>query len=294
MSPTRPSLFLIVLCIWLPALPAAADIFFEVQGARSQAMGGAHRGLANSNEAVLLNPGGLPLTQRYSIDVQYDYGSDDRLQHGTASVVDSKTGPVSAGVVYTRDWGNPSDVAPTINRSHAAVAYRLGSAVGMGLSLGNVSGTYRDQGEAQKLRAWSSTLGVAANLGFLGLGAVYHNAYRTGDPRVQSPALGFGSAARLGMLTLAADLVVNLREDIRKSMGMHAGAELFVMQVAALRLGFKRAPAGPAASGPLQQAISGGVGLINSSMGLNITFERTLGRTPQPRFSTLAAIQFFL
>jgi hypothetical protein len=281
----------ILLSSW--ARPASADMYQEVGGARSNAMGGAHRGLGNSNEAVLLNPGALPLSSRYSIDVQYDYGAADRLQHGTASVVDSKTGPVTAGVVYTRDWGNPSGVDPTINRSHAAVAYRIGQVLGLGVSLGNISGSFAVPDGRQDIAAWSSTLGVAARLGgLLGLGVVWHNAYRTGDSRLQSPALGFGASTEMGMLTLAADLVVNLREDIYKTQEYHAGAELFLFDVLALRGGWKRTHAGSARTGAPQQAISMGIGLINTSMGLNLTGERAL--VENRSLSILGSIQLFL
>ena len=94
------------LSLGLAATPARADVYREIHGARSEAMGGAHRGLGTSNDAITLNPAGMMLTKRYSIDANYTYSKQDDLHHFSISLVDSKSGPVAGSDEYVFSRGD--------------------------------------------------------------------------------------------------------------------------------------------------------------------------------------------
>ncbi len=287
------ALGVLALALFLLPQKAQADIFREVAGARSLAMGGAHRGLGSSNEAIWLNPAGMALTKHYSIDLQYDYAGGDRLQHGNASVVDSKSSPVAAGVSYTRDWGNPSGVNPSINRTHVGMAYALGSMFALGGTVHNISGDYAVDGGRQSVTDWSGSAGAALSLGGMAaLGAVWHNIISPKNDRLLPPSLGFGAAVHVGGLAVASDVEINLRDDIHRRTAYHAGAEFFAMEMVALRGGWRVGASDPARTGADAQYVSAGIGLINEAYGLNYSLERSLEQ--QPHYSMLGSFQIFL
>jgi hypothetical protein len=72
---------------------------------RSTAMGGAQAAIASSNDALLVNPAGLPQNHRYHFELD---GADDvhfPAQGITASIVDSASGPAATGAIFNR-WGS--------------------------------------------------------------------------------------------------------------------------------------------------------------------------------------------
>jgi hypothetical protein len=72
---------------------------------RSTAMGGAQAAIATSNDALLVNPAGLPQNHRYHFELD---GADDvhfPAQGITASLVDAVSGPAATGMVFNR-WGS--------------------------------------------------------------------------------------------------------------------------------------------------------------------------------------------
>jgi hypothetical protein len=102
------------LFVLLLGLAARADNLVTAPGApfpgfidmpRSTAMGGAQAAIATSNDALLVNPAGLPQNKRYHFEVD---GADDvhyPAQGITASLVDSVSGPASTGLYFNR-WGS--------------------------------------------------------------------------------------------------------------------------------------------------------------------------------------------
>ncbi len=76
---------------------------------RATAMGGAHSAIATGNDALAVNPAGLAQFRRYHLEVDGLYDSKFPAQAVLASLVDSATGPVASGVLWSR-WasGQPS------------------------------------------------------------------------------------------------------------------------------------------------------------------------------------------
>src|SRR3954469_18063599 len=81
----------------------------EFAGVRSLGMGGAHRALGTSNDTLYLNPAGMAIMKRYSVEASYAYDALFKLTEVGGSIVDSKSGPVAGGVGYTHERGDGGD-----------------------------------------------------------------------------------------------------------------------------------------------------------------------------------------
>lgn len=291
---TRRSAWLGALGIVLHATLAHGSVFEDFAGVRTLGMGGAHRGVGQSNETLLLNPGGMATFKRYGIDLQYGYGTDDRLSRFNMSAVDSKSGPVAGGVAYTLIRGNESGVDASISRISAGTAYALGQALAIGITAQNLRGSFKENGAKQELSLYNGTVGLALNLGeLIGLGVAYQNVLKTNDVRFMPPTLGFGAAVRTPSIVLAADMVTDLRDGQPHQTSYNVGGEFFAAQTLALRLGWRRKPALDASGILVNRAyLSGGVGWLSPSGGFNFSAERALFDS-RP-WSLIASMQFFM
>lgn len=90
-------LFVVALCAGAPAYAQE-----EFTGLRSMGMGGANRAVASGNDAIYLNPAGMSLSRKYSIEGAYLYNNFGETHAPGVSVVDSVTSPgIAAGVAYS-------------------------------------------------------------------------------------------------------------------------------------------------------------------------------------------------
>ncbi|MEZ4272059.1 MAG: hypothetical protein R3C68_11720 [Myxococcota bacterium] len=127
--------FLGVVVLLLCAAPVSkAGVYQEMKGLRSEAMGGAHRGLGTSNDTLFLNPAGMAMLRRYSVDLLYGYTSIDNLNHISVTAVDSKSGPLAGAVGYTHDRGELNGLDAKFHRAYGAIAYPIFEGVGLGLT----------------------------------------------------------------------------------------------------------------------------------------------------------------
>ena len=273
---------------------AHASVFEEFTGARSTAMGGAHRAIGTSNETLIVNPAGLALVRRYDIDLQYGFGFTDHLSRFNVSAIDSKSGPVAGGAALTYTHGNESGVNATLTRIYVGAAYAFGRVLAIGLSAQNVRGSFRDLGVDQTdLSFYTGTAGVLLNIGdVLALGAAYQNIIQGDDVRFLPPTLGFGAALHLSALTLTSDLTLDLRPGTARQIGNMLGAEVFIADTVALRAGWRRVPVqqNDSSLGPVT-SYTAGLGIVTSSGGVNITGERLLA--PVTGWNLLGAFQLF-
>lgn len=294
LTPSRQKILRIVfiLSAMLTPRPSYADAFNEFLGARSVAMGGAHRGLGTSNETLILNPAGMALGKRYSIDALYGYGKGDHINHGNLSAVDSKSSLVAAGVSYTRDWGNPSGSDASFNRVYFGLAYALSPMISTGFNVQNLRGGFSENGARHDVSLYNTTAGLSINLGqSLGLGVAYQNIIGTDTPRLMPPNLAAGASLRTSRATLTADMRFDMREKEAHHITFGTGAEVFVHQAFALRGGYRRAGTDPTFVGPLGHFITGGVAAVSQGGGLQISFEHLLVSSS---FSMLAGMQFYM
>ena len=258
---------------------AQADIYHEFYGSRSLAMGGAHRGIGTSNDTLLLNPAGMAVTQRYSVDMQYAYGTGDNLNDLSGSAVDSKSGPVAGGVAYTRNWGNPSRLDATLNRVALGFAYSLGHALALGATVKTIRGAYTTDAGRQEIDLYTGTLGATATLGeMLSLGVSWENIVK-GDAEAQrlaKPVLGLGLGLHLPMVAIGTDMVIDTRSQVDKRLTYHAGGEVVVYELLVVRGGFHTELAGPRQGASQRYYVSGGLGLVSQAAALSLSAQRAL------------------
>lgn len=284
----------VVVCIVLcfGARLVRADVYEEYAGARSVAMGGAHRGLGTSNDTLILNPAGMATTRRYSIDAAYSTGSD-HINRLHLSAVDSKSSPVAAGVGYTRDFGNPSDVNAGINRVYVAAAYPLTRFLAVGLGAQNLRGELTQDQQRHKLSLYNGTVGVLLSLGqTLGVGASLENFIRLNSHHLMPMRLGLGASLRTQMIALAGDVRWDLAREEHHPVNFGIGGEFFLKQVFALRGGYRLGAVAPTFHGaPLDHFLSGGLALVTPHGGAQFSADYGLEKKS---WRIAAGAQFFM
>ncbi|RME22466.1 MAG: hypothetical protein D6806_12955 [Deltaproteobacteria bacterium] len=165
----------------------------DITGARPLGMGSAFRGIASSNDAIYLNPAGMSLFRRYSLEVQYllvpDYSARDAAdQHVVQlSVVDNQIQPFATGLAYTRvergddKSGNRYDLAFSIPLTE-------------GLFIGtDVKYLDFDRKDRANVDAVSVDVGMLLQTSFgLHLGVVGYNLTNTADYLEHPISMGLG------------------------------------------------------------------------------------------------------
>ena len=237
----------------------------------------------------------MALTHRYSLDMQYAYGTGDNLNDLSASAVDSKSSPVAGGVAYSRHWGNPSASDVALNRVAMGFAYAISPRVALGATAKTIRGTYNRDASRREVDLYTATLGAALNLGeAVSLGVSYEN-FIKGDTEYQKlarPVVGVGLALRAGIAAFAGDMVIDTRSNQKQRVTYHVGGEYIVYQLVALRLGFHTEE--PSANTPQSKNyfMSGGLGLVSDAASINISAQRSLGAAGT--WEMVAGVQFFL
>lgn len=280
---------------------AEAGVYEEFTGVRSTSMGGTHRGVGTSNDTLYLNPAGMAVASRYSLDAAYAYSGFDELNRFNASIVDSKSGPVAGGIGYTLIQGDSSGLDARVSRFNGALAYALGDALAVGLTLRHVRGALSDQRDEdgarvrRDVRLWNGDIGISAQLGSLGLGFVYQNALSADDdeeafaPRTVAGGFSYTS----GSLVLAGDLTAEIDDDDDAEFGFQTGAEYFLQNTYAFRFGYRYEPFVRGDGREDEESIlSGGAGYITGDGAIDLGFFRSLDRSQN--WSLLASVRVFI
>jgi hypothetical protein len=142
-------------------------------GARALSLGEAYRAIATGNDAIYMNPAGMALVPRYSPELHYQLNLNEEDHQVDASIVDSKTSPVAAGVAYTFQGAQFTKRATLQHTATLALAYPLFDkvfVVGTGLKYVNVWDAF----VGNYLNALSADLGfisqIPGGLSFAGVG----------------------------------------------------------------------------------------------------------------------------
>ena len=272
---------------------AHADATDDLPGLRSAAMGGAHRGLGTSNDALMLNPAGMALNQHYSFDAAYGLAPKDGVNRLSFTAVDSKTSPVAGGAGYTMDKGTDDNSDAALHRFYLGLAFPITPSLAIGTTGRYVRGDIPRAGAAGRdISLFTGDLGIAARIESLGFGFSYKNLIRTDDNALAKRAMGFGAAYGLGeYLVLAAD--ISMTTENKRRLSYHLGAEYFLLGKMPLRFGYERRPFAQRNGDVDNESIlCGGIGYTADTGALEATYTQSLER--QNNWQAIAAIKFFL
>jgi len=270
-APARARLLVVIGLAALCGAEARAQDFI---GARALALSEAYRAIATGNDAIYMNPAGLAQIPRYSPELHYVFNLDDENHEVDASVVDSKTSSLAAGLAYTFQGREFTKRATLSHTATLALAYPIFPqifAAGVGLKYVNVT----DAIVGNYLNALSGDLGLLATIpGGISLAAVGYNLIpiRSTDVPLSMAfaaaldlgplsALLFGEAPVVGMvpdasgaprpaglalrgplsgLTLAVDWQINFVTQARRPQSrVSAGIEYLLLDAFPLRGGYE-------------------------------------------------------
>jgi hypothetical protein len=238
------------------AAPQGARAERDVVGARATAMGGALRASASGNAGILLNPAGMSLTRTYVVGSQYQFRGADRANKFTATIVDSITTRVAAGLSYTYMWASPERVlalpeeSVRLDESHKAHDFNFALSVPLGewLTIGT-SGRYVNykvslpEDTPEEIRGadisdFTMDAGAVVRLGqLLRIAVVGHNLIPA-DSQLYPQSLGMGAAVSFGQLTAEFDTVLDFDSDPEGLTTVYQGGlEAFLADRYALRGG---------------------------------------------------------
>lgn len=317
-------LFFTFASLWAAA-PAVAQDFV---GARSLALGEAYRATATGNDAIYFNPAGLVVIPRYSPEIHYQLDLEADEQHQVdASVVDSKTSSLAAGLGYTFDGREFTKRASLQHKATLALAYPVFDkllAVGAGLKYVNVS----DAVLGNYLNALSADVGVLSRLpGGVSLAAVGYNLIPIQSARAPLSAafaanvdlgplsaLIFGGAPSFGPspnaaglpspgalgelqgplsgLTLEVDWHMNFATLYGLEHRVSAGVEYLAFQSVPLRAGWLWEQGNPEDAADDEHLVSVGAGFIVPYFGLDVAFRQSVLRLDHRVFA--CSLKFFL
>lgn len=285
----------VLLCLGPPASALAGNtgVGQELHGVRSMAMGGAHRGLGTSNDTLYLNPAGMAIMRRYSVELQYGYSPFDHLNHINASAVDSKSGPVAGAIGYTHDRGDKAGVNANLHRIIGGAAYPINQRLAFGLSTRHVRGHFNDaDGKRHDVRLYSGDVGVMALVTpQVGLGVAYNNIVATDFPELTPPSAGLGLSFLGPLFTLAGDISWDLKTPKDAAVSYHLGGEYIASRTFPLRLGYRRETfVRNNGENGWENQITAGAGWSTVDGGLDLAYSRSLER--RRHWSLIAAFRF--
>jgi hypothetical protein len=286
---------LVSAALFAPAPHPEEGLARELTGVRSLAMGGAHRGVGTSNDTLYLNPAGMALIKRYSVELQYGYSPFDGITRLNTSAVDSKSGPVAGGLGYTRERSDPENLGLGLNRFYMGAGYALSPAFALGLTGRYLRGAFTDPaGREEVIDLYNGDVGAMLALSnALTLGVSYNNIMKTEHEALAPPTLGFGVGISGTGFVLAGDVEIDRSEHADNAVTYRTGGEYVLAQAFPLRMGYSRLRFldKKGAERP-ENLVAGGLGWFSGSGALDIGFEQSLERAKNWRL--LAAFKFFL
>jgi hypothetical protein len=252
----------------------------SIAGARSLAMGNAFRAVGTSNDAIAENPAALALSKRYELGGLFALANGAPATYWGASVVDAATVETALGFSYTHVASSQSGADPSGQRisgstTRVAFSYPLSDTLFIGAGLGWYTYSYTaSPTRPSAYLANSATPDVGLLLKpaeIITIAAVGYHLINVGNPvllpRQLAGALAIGSDSTFH---ISGDILVNLT-DPNKPIDYHLGGEYLLSQILALRAGYMFQGI------PRANFLSGGFGLVVSSIGLDFAFSQNLG-----------------
>ncbi len=287
----------------------------DFTGGRSVGMAGAHRAIVTGNDAIYLNPAGMSLSRKYSIEAGYLYNQGRETHDGSVSIVDSVTAAVAAGVAYSYVTGKRNIIAADgtlqkIDRSGNIAHLALSGSFSKSLSIG-IAAKYMDisygaspvAGAHEAVNAVTIDVGVhyrvSPNVTVALTGYGLTNTGSAEAPVAMGLGLALGPSPKF---QFAFDWIIDFTsskylEDIaapRERSTKHqirAGLEWVVADFFALRAGYFH----DRATRPMpDNAVAFGLGFFapKSRFGFSASFEQRFANTDERQI--IASVQLFL
>jgi hypothetical protein len=211
----------------------------DFAGARSLAMGYASRAAAIGNDAIFLNPAGMVIVPRYSIDLSYLHRFKGNIAYPSLTIVDSRTSSVAAGLAYS--FERAVDGSISNHHLYLALAYPLGKIAAIG---GTFKYLHGDVSLLSIFNAFTLDLGVYVRpFGGLCLGVVGYNLIDRRDTTIDKflpIMLGAGIGYTAQSFNVGFDFITNLSEAKQHKVKFRyqLGGEYIIAGVVPIRLGY--------------------------------------------------------
>lgn len=241
----------------LTLLPCPTQAARGLVGPRALGMGGALRASSAGSAAVLVNPAGMSMAKQYVMGGHYQFRSSDAAHHAHASIVDSYTTAIAAGLSYSYVNASPDRTLATQGGGLDLEESEQTHEVGLSLSLPlgqwllfglttryiNYKARLADAVPGGVFGPSLSTVGLdvgaIVRLGdWVRVAAVGHNVVPVHD-QLYPQQLGLGTAiSPMPWLTAEFDSVIDFTSDPSGvSVNFHGGLEGFFANSYAFRLG---------------------------------------------------------
>lgn len=256
---------LLTLCAGGTALGQEGPDLRELSTARALGMGGAFRALGIAGEAVVGNPAAMSLYRHYAADVTGAYDLQTKYAFGNATIVDSQTNVLAAGVAYHLVSLGAGEQQRLTHHNTLALSFPLSDSLMIGMS-----GKYLLSSGAISSNAVTMDAGIVLRLMGLTLGVSGHNLVDISNPdatRYYALALGYGNGSNLNV---AVDLRSDLGPNAAQTLTVNAGAEYALGQVFPVRLGYSN----DRRLG--RQDVSVGAGFVVEATGVDVAYRREL------------------
>jgi hypothetical protein len=231
---------------------------------RATSMGGAHAAIASGNDALAVNPAGLSLGRKYHLEIDGVYDSRFPAQAVLASLVDSTSGPVASGLLWSR-WASGQ---PSGRGEGWSLGLGYSGPVGQGLYLGGETKFLRYHTPDGLVQKWAQDVGFLSKRGNFSWATVLQNISTDKIPLFPLTAV---AAVAWGSDTdwhLAFDYKADLSDTSNVKSRLAAGAEVLVGDALALRGGATWDATAK------QWWLSAGVGLLTEKGGVQVVWRR--------------------
>jgi hypothetical protein len=231
---------------------------------RATAMGGAHAAIATGNDALAVNPAGLSQSRRYHFELDGVYDSRFPAQAILASLVDSATGPVASGLLWSR-WASGQ---PSGRGEGWSLGLGYSGVIGQGLFLGGETKYLRYHTPDGLVKRWAQDVGLLARRGNFSWATVVQNVSTSKIPLfplTATAAVAWGTDADWH---LAFDYRADLSDSSNVKSRLSAGGELLVADAIALRGGATWDTTAR------HWWLSAGVGLLTERGGVQVVWRR--------------------
>jgi hypothetical protein len=261
------------LALLLAAGAAAADNRVQDPGApwpttvdmpRATSMGGAHAAIATGNDALTVNPAGLSQSRRYHFELDGVYDSRYPAQAVMASLVDSASGPLASGLLWSR-WASGQ---PSGRGEGWSLGLGYSGPVGPSLFLGGETKFLRYHTPDGLVQKWAQDVGLLSRRGNFSWAAVVKNLSTEKIPLFPLTAVAAVAWGTDSDWHLAFDYRADLSDSSNVKSKFAGGAELLVGDALALRGGATWDATAR------QWWISAGVGLLTEKGGIQVVWRR--------------------